>query len=221
MTSLPRTLALIITSGILLAGCAGKDFSDLDAFMTSKRDRPGGIIAPIPTFKAYEAFSYSATTLRSPFDRPVEVRVTHPPSPLFGQSLPVVCPRREQDETYWICRLPDGSTIRLPMGWTDHPEASAAAPAVWTGGRATPRSLRALISLLSALAGIPAPGQPRSLEVTYGRARAAVRCDSQSLRSADPLPALGGAASGADPGAGGDGATGTLSGEGTEGGGPR
>jgi type IV pilus assembly protein PilP len=74
MTSLPRTLALIITSAILLAGCAGRDFSDLDAFMTSKRDRPGGIIAPIPTFKAYEAFSYSATTLRSPFDRPVEVR---------------------------------------------------------------------------------------------------------------------------------------------------
>jgi type IV pilus assembly protein PilP len=32
------------------------------------------MIAPIPTFKAYEALSYSATTLRSPFDRPIEVR---------------------------------------------------------------------------------------------------------------------------------------------------
>ena len=74
MMSLPRTLAVILSSGILLTGCAGKDFSDLDAFMASKRDRPGGVIAPIPTFKAYEAFSYSATTLRSPFDRPVEVR---------------------------------------------------------------------------------------------------------------------------------------------------
>ena len=42
--------------------------------MEEKRSRPGGIIAPIPTFKAYEAFAYSATTLRSPFDRPIQVR---------------------------------------------------------------------------------------------------------------------------------------------------
>lgn len=74
MICLPRTLITIVSLGVLLAGCAAKDFSDLDAFMASKRDRPGGVIAPIPTFKAYEAFSYSATTLRSPFDRPVEVR---------------------------------------------------------------------------------------------------------------------------------------------------
>ena len=74
MTSFPRALLVILSSGILLSACAGKGYSDLDAFMASKRDRPGGVIAPIPTFKAYEAFSYSATTLRSPFDRPVEVR---------------------------------------------------------------------------------------------------------------------------------------------------
>lgn len=58
----------------VLTGCGGNDFSDLDAFMQEKRARPGGIIAPIPTFKAYEAFGYSATTLRSPFERPIEVR---------------------------------------------------------------------------------------------------------------------------------------------------
>ena len=59
---------------VALSGCGGNDFSDLDAFMAEKRARPGGIIAPIPTFKAYEAFGYSATTLRSPFERPIEVR---------------------------------------------------------------------------------------------------------------------------------------------------
>jgi type IV pilus assembly protein PilP len=59
---------------LALSACSGSDFSDLDAFMDEKRARPGGIIAPIPTFKAYEAFAYSATTLRSPFDRPIEVR---------------------------------------------------------------------------------------------------------------------------------------------------
>jgi type IV pilus assembly protein PilP len=57
-----------------LVACGGRDFSDLDAFMADKRARPGGIIAPIPTFKAYEAFAHSATAMRSPFDRPIEVR---------------------------------------------------------------------------------------------------------------------------------------------------
>ena len=54
--------------------CTSRDFSDLDRFMAEKLARPGGIIDPIPTFKAYEAFAYSATRLRSPFDRPIEVR---------------------------------------------------------------------------------------------------------------------------------------------------
>jgi type IV pilus assembly protein PilP len=69
--SLLGVLAVVIGT---TTGCVNRDFSDLDAFMEEKRARPGGIIAPIPTFKAYEAFAYSATQLRSPFDRPIEVR---------------------------------------------------------------------------------------------------------------------------------------------------
>lgn len=69
-----RALALVLMSSVLMVGCSGSDFSDLDTFMAEKKARPGGIIAPIPTFKAYEAFAYSATTSRSPFDRPIEVR---------------------------------------------------------------------------------------------------------------------------------------------------
>ncbi|MGD2007797.1 MAG: pilus assembly protein PilP [Cellvibrionales bacterium] len=59
---------------VLLVGCSGNDMSDLDAFMAEKRARPGGVIEPIPTFTAYEAFAYAATAQRAPFDRPVEVR---------------------------------------------------------------------------------------------------------------------------------------------------
>jgi type IV pilus assembly protein PilP len=72
--AIPVRAALLISGVFLLAGCGSRDFSDLDAFMQEKRARPGGIIAPIPTFKAYEAFAYGATRLRSPFDRPIEVR---------------------------------------------------------------------------------------------------------------------------------------------------
>ena len=67
-------LLFVLSSGMMLTACSNNQFDDLNAFMAEKRARPGGIIAPIPTFKAYEAFSYSATTLRSPFDRPIEVR---------------------------------------------------------------------------------------------------------------------------------------------------
>ena len=68
------TLPLLILSSIVLVGCTSDEFTDLDQFMADKRARPGGVIAPIPPFKAYKAFSYSATTLRSPFDRPIEIR---------------------------------------------------------------------------------------------------------------------------------------------------
>ena len=74
MNRLSRTFLLCSMVGAILVGCSGGNFSDLDGFMAEKRARPGGIIAPIPTFKAYEAFAYSATALRSPFDRPIEVR---------------------------------------------------------------------------------------------------------------------------------------------------
>jgi type IV pilus assembly protein PilP len=74
MIRFSRALTVSLSFGLLLSACSGRDFADLDAYMAEKRARPGGIIAPIPTFKAYEAFSYSATTLRSPFDRPIEVR---------------------------------------------------------------------------------------------------------------------------------------------------
>lgn len=67
-------LASVLCVALLLGGCGDSNFADLDAFMDEKRSRPGGIIAPIPTFQAYDPFAYSAMSLRSPFDRPVEVR---------------------------------------------------------------------------------------------------------------------------------------------------
>jgi type IV pilus assembly protein PilP len=74
MVAVFSRLALLLPLFTLVVACTSRDFSDLDSFMAEKRARPGGIIAPIPTFKAYEAFAYSATRLRSPFDRPIEVR---------------------------------------------------------------------------------------------------------------------------------------------------
>jgi type IV pilus assembly protein PilP len=76
MNCLSRSLLLLCLSGGLLGACSAGDLADLDSFMQEKRSRPGGVIAPLPTLKAYEAFAYSATNLRSPFYRPIAVRKT-------------------------------------------------------------------------------------------------------------------------------------------------
>ncbi|WP_017903684.1 type 4a pilus biogenesis lipoprotein PilP [Pseudomonas asplenii] len=59
---------------LLLAGCGGgNDFSDLDAYMREVRARPAGNIEPTPKFQSYEAFTYNASSLRSPFQPPVKI----------------------------------------------------------------------------------------------------------------------------------------------------
>ncbi|MCY1262526.1 Pilus assembly protein, PilP [compost metagenome] len=67
---------LIICSLVLLGlgGCgAGGDFADLQAFMDEVRARPKGAIEPLPKFQPYEAFTYSASAMRSPFQPPVKI----------------------------------------------------------------------------------------------------------------------------------------------------
>jgi len=67
-------LQLLLALAVMtLAACSSDEYGDLDQFMAEKRARPGGVIVPIPPFKAYKAFSYSATTMRAPFDRPIEI----------------------------------------------------------------------------------------------------------------------------------------------------
>ncbi len=57
---------------LMLAGCSGSsDTSDLKRFMDDTLSKPRGRVEPIPVFKPYEFFSYSAAGLRSPFELPV------------------------------------------------------------------------------------------------------------------------------------------------------
>jgi type IV pilus assembly protein PilP len=57
-----------------VAGCdGGKDFNDLNTFMDGVRARPVGTIEALPKFRSYEAFTYNAASLRSPFQPPVKI----------------------------------------------------------------------------------------------------------------------------------------------------
>ena len=67
-------IKLFVLPLFLLVGCSSSDFSDLDSYMADVKAAPKGHIKPIPPFKTYKAFTYGATGMRSPFEKPVEVR---------------------------------------------------------------------------------------------------------------------------------------------------
>ncbi len=58
----------------LLVGCdSNNDFADLQGFMADVKAKPKGAIEPLPKFQAYEAFTYNAAALRSPFQPPIKI----------------------------------------------------------------------------------------------------------------------------------------------------
>ena len=67
------SLTLVVISALLF-GCDGsRDFSDLQAYMDQVRAKPKGSIEPLPKFQPYEAFTYSAASMRNPFQPPVKI----------------------------------------------------------------------------------------------------------------------------------------------------
>ena len=66
----------LVAAVLLLAGCGSDDTSDIQAFMAEAKARPKGAIEPIPRFAPYQAFTYEAVSLRSPFQPPVKIDLT-------------------------------------------------------------------------------------------------------------------------------------------------
>lgn len=59
---------------LALTGCGGSNgTSDLKRYVDDVLSQPTSDIEPLPVFDAYEAFSYSATGLRSPFELPIDL----------------------------------------------------------------------------------------------------------------------------------------------------
>lgn len=72
MKSLYRLSPMIIAIALLLGGCeSSRPHQDLIDFMEETKRRPQGQIEPLPSFKPYRPFAYSAMTLRSPFEKPL------------------------------------------------------------------------------------------------------------------------------------------------------
>lgn len=65
-------LAMTTAMTLLMSGC-GKDVNDLYTFIEKEKSSNVGSVKPIPQFKPYESFSYSAVELRDPFVSNVEL----------------------------------------------------------------------------------------------------------------------------------------------------
>ena len=63
-----------IASVLLLSACADGDaMVELQDYVQSVVNRPPGQIEPLPEFVSYESFTYSAASLRSPFEIPIDI----------------------------------------------------------------------------------------------------------------------------------------------------
>ena len=70
MITLNRTVLCL--SLLALSGCS-QDISDLQTFIAQTKSSHVGSVKPIPQFKPYESFSYSAAELRDPFVATVDL----------------------------------------------------------------------------------------------------------------------------------------------------
>lgn len=69
------SLGLVMITLLTLSGCGGGDFSDLQSYMDEVRARPKGAIEPLPKFQPYEAFTYTASALRAPFQPSIKIDI--------------------------------------------------------------------------------------------------------------------------------------------------
>lgn len=65
---------LLVSAVLLLSACTNnEEMIELQNYVQSTVNRPPGRIEPIPEFRSYEPFQYSAASLRSPFDIPLDI----------------------------------------------------------------------------------------------------------------------------------------------------
>jgi type IV pilus assembly protein PilP len=93
-------LTLLLLSSLLTACGVTSGTADLKQFMDDVVSQPRGVIEPLPVFEPYEAFSYSATGLRSPFDLPVNLNAVVKQTPRDSDLRPDLNRSKEQLEQY-------------------------------------------------------------------------------------------------------------------------
>lgn len=60
-------LVMLVVLVFGLFGCSSSDHSELRTYINRVKAKPGGRIEPVPEFKTYESYEYSALERRDPF----------------------------------------------------------------------------------------------------------------------------------------------------------
>ena len=110
-------VALVMLVASLIVGCGvNNNTRDLRGFVDDVMSQPRGYVEPLPVFEPYQAFSYSATGLRSPFDLPIALdEITARPIPT-SSLLPDSNRSKEQLENYSLLSLSMVGTIKVSEG---------------------------------------------------------------------------------------------------------
>jgi len=66
-----KPVFILVLCGVLVACSDSHDMNDLQQYIVEVSLRDGGPVEPMPQFLPYEAFTYSAASMRSPFDVPI------------------------------------------------------------------------------------------------------------------------------------------------------
>lgn len=107
-----KKLVLLGLSLSLTACGVSSGTSDLRQFVDGVMSQPRGVIEPLPVFEPYEAFSYSATGLRSPFDLPISLEDVTEKIVATSNVQPDLNRTKEQLEQYSFGSLSMVGTIK-------------------------------------------------------------------------------------------------------------
>lgn len=72
LNTLPLKIIIFLFAIFLLSGCS-RDNTDLQEFIAQTRAKHLGSVKPLPQFKPYNNFIYSASDLRDPFEAAFEI----------------------------------------------------------------------------------------------------------------------------------------------------
>ena len=121
----------IFISLVMLSACS-QDVSDLQSFIAQTKSAHVGSVQPIPQFKPYESFSYSAADLRDPFVATVDLEEddstktsllnpdsTRPKQPLENfplDTLGMVGILEQNDQRWGLIKDPQNIVHRIQVG---------------------------------------------------------------------------------------------------------
>ena len=128
MNNLKRT---IICISLLNIGACSHDTSDLESFIEKTKSANVGTVKPIPQFKPYESFSYTAADLRDPFVATADIEEndtktsllnpdqTRPKQPLEAfplDSLSMVGIIEQKEQRWGLIKDPQNVVHRVLVG---------------------------------------------------------------------------------------------------------